>query len=173
MSEAVIRRALPGDASAIGRMHVKAWREAYAGMIPDEVLAQLDPGRRAAMWRDNLLNGRRVVFVSELEDDIVGFGACGVQRDASLPYEQEIAALYVLRRAQRHGIGRGLMAAMASELMAQGHVAASLWVLEENAAARAFYERLGGKVVARREEARDGFTAIGVAYAWDDLRALM
>jgi ribosomal protein S18 acetylase RimI-like enzyme len=173
MSEAVIRRASPSDASAIGRMHVKAWRETYAGLIPDEVLAQLDPAQRATMWRDNLTSGRRAVFVSEVEDDIVGFGACGSQRDASLPYHVEFAAVYVLRRAQRHGIGWRLMAAMARELIAQGHIAASLWVLEENATARAFYERLGGKVVARREQARDGFTSIGVAYAWDDLSVLL
>lgn len=152
---------------------MQAWRETYAGLIPDDVLARLDPVQRAAMWRDNMTNNRRAVFVGELEDDIVGFGACGLQRDESLPYEREIAALYVLRRAQRHGIGRGLMAAMARELIAQGHVAASLWVMEENATARAFYQRLGGKVVLRREQARDEFTSIGVAYAWDDLSVLL
>lgn len=152
---------------------MQAWRETYAGFIPDDVLARLDPEQRANMWRDNMTNNRRAVFVSEIDGDIVGFGACGLQRDASLPYRVEIAALYVLRRAQRHGIGRGLMVAMARELMAQGDASASLWVMEENAPARAFYERLGGKVIVRREQARDGFTSIGVAYAWDDLGRLI
>lgn len=171
MSEAAIRRALPADAVRIGTMHVQAWREAYAGLIPDEVLARLDADERAAMWRD-IIAGGRSVFVAELDGDILGFGACGPQRDVSLPYDAEISALYVLHRAQRNGLGRRLMAAMARELIAQGHMATSLWVLETNAPARAFYERLGGKLVERREQTRYEFTSIGIAYAWDDLSLL-
>ena len=167
-----IRRAAVADVARIGAVHVQAWHEAYAGLIPDEVLARLDPGRRAAMWLRLLTDGR-AVFVGELEDEIVGFGSCGPQRDASLPYDGEIAAIYVLRRAYRVGIGRRLMAAMARELRAQGFQSASLWVMEVNAPARAFYERLGGKVVTRRDQIRDGFAAIGVAYAWDDLSVLV
>lgn len=168
-----IRRALAADAASIGAVHVQAWREAYADLIPDEVLERLDPERRARMWRDILADEQRALFVGEIDNAIVGFGACGPQRDESLPYDGEIAEIYVLRRAQRHGIGRRLMAAMADALRAQGCASASLWVIEANAPARAFYERLGGKAVTRREQTRDGFAAIGVAYAWDDLGTLV
>jgi len=63
--------------------------------------------------------------------------------------------------------------AMARKLREQGFQSASLWVMEVNAPARAFYERLGGRAVTRREQTRDGFAAIGVAYAWDDLSVLI
>jgi hypothetical protein len=69
-------------------------------------------------------------------------------------------------------IGRALMAATAGDLLAQGHVSAMLWVLEANTPARRFYGALGGWEVAKREQQRDGFRAIGIAYAWDDLRRL-
>jgi hypothetical protein len=65
------------------------------------------------------------------------------------------------------------MAVMARDLLDRGHVSASLWVLEANAPARRFYEALGGRVVTIREEERDGFRSVGVAYGWDDLRRLL
>ena len=64
------------------------------------------------------------------------------------------------------------MSALARDLLADGHVSAMLWVLENNLPARRFYERLGGREITRREQCRDGFCAIGVAYGWDDLRAI-
>ncbi|HET6196786.1 MAG TPA: GNAT family N-acetyltransferase, partial [Acetobacteraceae bacterium] len=152
--------------------HVLAWRETYAGLVPDQVLASLDPAQRTAMWRDAM--ARTVsVQLAEYDGAIVGFGSSRPQPDASLPYAGEIGALYVLRRAQRRGVGRLLMAAMARDLLAGGHGSASLWVLEGNAPARRFYEALGGAEVARREQQREGFTAVGIAYGWDDLKLLL
>jgi ribosomal protein S18 acetylase RimI-like enzyme len=166
-----LRPATEADAATLGQVHVQAWHEAYAGIIPDAVLAALDPAKRAAMWRDALARGS-VVHLAEQHGALVGVGAGRPQSDASLPYSGEIAAIYVLRRAQRFGVGRALMAAVARDLLAQGHTGATLWVLEANSPARRFYEALGGKVVASREEERDGFRATGIAYGWPDLTVL-
>jgi len=167
-----LRRATPGDADALGLVHVAAWREAYAGLVPDEILAGLDPQQRAAMWREAMAHGA-AIHLAEQNGAIVGFGSGGEQREPSLSFSGEIRALYVLKRAQRRGVGRMLMAAVAQGLLAQGHACASLWVIERNAPARRFYEALGGKEVARREQQRDGFSAIGVAYGWEDLTVLI
>ncbi len=115
---AVPRRA---DADALGLVHVAAWREAYTGLVPDEILAGLDPQQRAAMWREAIAHGA-TIHLAEQNGAIVGFGSSGEQRDPSLPFSGEIRALYVLQRAQRRGVGRMLMAAMAHDLLAQGHV---------------------------------------------------
>jgi phosphoribosylanthranilate isomerase len=167
-----LRRGTPEDAEALAAAHVQAWLEAYGGQVPDEVLAGLDTRQRAAMWREGMA-GRVVVRIAEQAGGVVGLGSSGKQPDPTLPFSGEIGALYVLRRAQRQGIGRMLMAAMAQDLLAQGHASASLWVLESNARARRFYEALGGREVARREQQLEGFTAVGIAYAWEDLRALI
>jgi phosphoribosylanthranilate isomerase len=167
-----LRRALPADAEALGLVHVAAWREAYVGLVPDEVLTALDPRARAAMWQGALSRGA-AVHLAEQGGAIVGFGSSGPQPDASLACSGEIHALYVLRIAQRQGVGRMLMAAMARELSAQGHGSALLWVMENNLPARRFYEALGGRELARREQQREGFSAVGIAYFWPDLRALI
>jgi phosphoribosylanthranilate isomerase len=170
-SDVQLRRATPEDAATLGRVHVEAWREAYIGLVPDEVLAALDPRERAAMAREALAKGS-AVQIAERGGSIVGFGLSASKRDASLPFSGEIRALYVLRSAQRQGVGRALMSAMARDLLAQGHASAALWVLEGNTSARAFYRELGGREIARREQQRDGFSAIGIAYGWEDLTVL-
>jgi predicted GNAT family acetyltransferase len=71
------------------------------------------------------------------------------------------------------GIGRALMAATAGDLLARGHVSAMLWAMEANTPARSFYASLGGREIATNEQERDGFRAVGVAYAWDDLQRLI
>ena len=166
-----LRRATEADVAALGVVHVQAWREAYTGMLPDTVLAGLDPVQRSSLWRDGLARGA-VVQLAEQDDAIIGFGSSGKQFDPSLPYSGEIRAIYVLRRAQRLGIGRALMAAAAGDLLAHGHASAMLWVLEANTPARRFYEALGGREIARREQQREEFRAVGVAYGWDDLKRL-
>ena len=92
----------------------------------------------------------------------------------SLPFSGEIRALYVLKRAQRRGVGRMLMAADGAGSAGAGpRVRHALGLSRRNAPARRFYEALGGKEVARREQQRDGFRAIGVAYGWEDLTVLI
>ncbi len=135
------------------------------------MLAALDPRARAALWRDVLAKGG-AVHLAERDGAVIGFASGGAQRDTSLPYSGEIGALYVLRSTQRQGVGRALMSVVASDLLARGHVSATLWVLEGNGSARRFYEALGGREIARREELRDGFSAVGIAYGWADLTAL-
>ncbi|HTI79524.1 MAG TPA: GNAT family N-acetyltransferase [Acetobacteraceae bacterium] len=124
------------------------------------------------MWHGIIESGASVQL-AEQDGAIIGFGSAGPQRDASLPFSAEIGAIYVLRAAQRRRVGRRLMALMARDLLDRGHTAASLWVLEANTPARRFYETLGGREILRREEERDGFVSVGVAYGWDDLTKLL
>jgi len=69
-------------------------------------------------------------------------------------------------------IGLRLFRAMSSSLQQRGFSAAALWVLRENLRARRFYERLGGKVFAEREDVRDGATLVELVYGWPDLNQL-
>ena len=64
------------------------------------------------------------------------------------------------------------MAALANSLHARGFKSLCLWVLEENANARRFYERLGGALVGEKVEVDGGYEFNEVAYGWTDLTAL-
>lgn len=175
-----IRAAIPPDAAAIAAVHVAAWRESYAGLVPERVLASLSVADRAARWQGILSRPEAfddtATFLAEGEGGVLGFASCGAQRTPTLRdqgFTAEISAIYILRAAQRRGLGAALMAALARALLTRGHPAASLWVLERNAPARRFYERLGGEVVGRKEEQREAMTLHELAYGWRDLGRLL
>ena len=46
-----IRIALPEDAETIASLQVAAWRAAYAGLMPQEFLDQMDGPGRMESWR--------------------------------------------------------------------------------------------------------------------------
>jgi ribosomal protein S18 acetylase RimI-like enzyme len=179
MSAIGFRQAVAEDSAALGALHLASWRETYAGILPEPLLAALSADERAAMWRAVLENpglfGGGTIFVAEAEHGIVGFGACGAQRDAGLNaqgFDGEIGAVYVLEAHQGAGVGASLMRLMAARLLDQGRTAASLWVLSDNRPARAFYERLGGVPVGEKREEQAGAVLTEVAYGWSDLAGL-
>ena len=173
MTGPTVRPARLADAERIGDIHVAAWRETYAGLMPPARLAALNVAERAAMWRRQLASGTaRGIAIAELDGLIVGFASCAKQRTAELAaagYASEVTAIYVLRAGQGRGAGRLLMQAMARRLIAEGYRSMALWMLATNTPARGFYERLGGTIVAERVE--DGVPE--VAYGWRDVASLI
>jgi ribosomal protein S18 acetylase RimI-like enzyme len=191
MDEIAIRRAQAGDAGAIAVVHVAAWRETYAGLMPEPLLGALSVEERTSRWHRILTTPDRsresAAFVTvHAAQSVVGFGSCGRQPLADLVaggFAGEFSALYVLAAHQRRGLGRRLMVLMAEDLMARKVRGAALWVLRENEPARRFYEALGAKVVGRRvetvgEHVRGERRVQGddelheVAYGWPDLAVL-
>jgi ribosomal protein S18 acetylase RimI-like enzyme len=173
------RTATSSDAAALGDLHVASWRETYAGFLPDQMLNALSTESRSAMWSAILnqdAHWQADVFVSERDGAIVGFGACGGQRDNALlqqGFDGEIGAIYVRRASQGCGVGRSLMGLMAKALIAQRRTSAALWVLRENVPARRFYEKLGGILAGEKVEEESGAVLTEVAYGWSDLSSLL
>ncbi len=170
-----VRAALPVDADAIATAHVAAWREAYRGLLPEAVLAGLSVASRSEQWRQTLTRtpATHSVFVAESDTDgIVGFISGGPRRTQGLAGDAEVYALYVRASAQRQGLGRHLMRALATTLRERGLHSLGLWVLRENATARGFYARLGGKPGGERRDIEAGHTVIETAYEWRDLAVL-
>lgn len=175
-----LRRATESDAAGLAAVHVASWRETYAGIMPDAMLAGLSVEARAETWRrilgDPSVAGGTGVYIVEDQGRIVGFGSCGEQRDrylADLGFDGEISAIYVLQSHQGRGVGRAVVREMAAALQRRAHEAVTLWVLRENAIARGFYEHLGGAVIAEKKDERPGATLTEVAYGWRDLARLV
>ncbi|HJQ76677.1 MAG TPA: GNAT family N-acetyltransferase [Acidimicrobiia bacterium] len=139
MNNELIRWGRPEDAGAISDVHVTAWQQAYRGILGDEYLDSLDRGARQAWWASYLSRGSRV-HVAEHDGAVVGFCTPGVSNEAGWG---EIFAIYVHPEHWGTGIGRELIVAGESTVLASGLDRALLWVLEDNRRARAFYERQG------------------------------
>ena len=148
----MIRAAVPADAEAIDRIHVHAWRRAYADFIPPDRMPDVEDEEpeRLARWRERLADEEIATWVHEVDGLVAGFAAAG---------PQVLWALYVDPVAQGAGVGSALLA------HAEGHLRgeAILWVYTANEAARRFYEARGWELVPGSEETGD-HPAPGVKY---------
>ncbi|MEX2645807.1 MAG: GNAT family N-acetyltransferase [Gaiellaceae bacterium] len=130
----LVRAAVPEDAEAIARVHVRAWQVGYAHVFPPEKLAGIDEAARARQWREGLESDWSALVL----DDGSGFASVGPSRDVE--GEGELYAIYVSPEHWDTGRGRALMERAVEDLRAQGFEEATLWVLEDNPRARRFYE---------------------------------
>ena len=169
-----IRPAATADCRAIAEVHVASWQETYGGLLPEAVIARQGVDDRETQWRRTLERDPRLsdVFVADHDGAVVGFVASGPCRTDALERDGEIYAVYLLRAHQRRGTGRALCRAAALRLRERGMASVAVWVLRENAPARRFYERAGGKILSERTMTETGATIVEVAYGWDDLTAL-
>jgi len=86
----------------------QSWQTTYAGIVPHEYLASLNEVVRVPIWRE-WLSRDTLVFVVEIEGELVGFGSAGPIREPMQDYDAELFAIYVLKHAQKRGIGTVLL----------------------------------------------------------------
>lgn len=126
----------------MAHVHVQGWHEAYTGRIPQQILDGLDVQERASMWRGILAgefpDHESTIAVAEAEGRIVGFASSGrsIDEDA-VAGRRQLYSIYLLADYYGSGAGQRLLDAVI------GTAAASLWVLDDNPRAWAFYTRNG------------------------------
>lgn len=170
-----IRAATCADVDAIAALHVASWRSTYRGILLDEFLDGPVEENRLNLWRSRLENpgAAQIVLLTEGADGLDGF-VC-LLLDHGPHRHSYIDNLHVAARCRGRGLGKRLMQAAASAIPAT-HAAqpVSLTVFEQNRAACAFYERIGGKageVVYEVEP--DGRELPSLKYAWASRDALL
>ena len=165
-----VRRAVPDDAAALGRLHVRAWQWAYDGMLPADYLAGLadQTARREAMWRQIAeLRDDQPLWVAERDGRVIGLCNTAPGRDQP-PDTAELLSIYIDPDAVGTGVGAALMNEAVADMRARGYKQAILWVLEANDRGRRFYEKGGWRfdgVV--KEEEMWGTTVREVRYRLD------
>lgn len=131
------RAALGEDAARIAQVHIQAWRESYAHLLPAETLAGLEQAPRERRWRELIDAATPDVWVACDGADIVGWASASAGRDDDRPRPLELEGIYVL--ASHYGSGAGQLLLNA----AVGQSGAYLWIAEDNPRAFAFYRRNG------------------------------
>lgn len=140
----ILRPAVPDEAMAVARVHVRAWQIAYKGLMPDEYLAGLRPEERAQRYDFGSLDASRPKTLVAIEaDTVLGFATISPARDENAAGQGELCALYVEPGCWGRGVGRALAAAARNELCRLGFMRAVLWVVAGNARATQFYRADG------------------------------
>lgn len=164
-----VRPAMPDDAGGIATVHVKSWQESYVGLLPQEVLDRQSVPARYRNWSAQLSkpSGHRWIYVAiDPGAGIVGFAEAARCRPTLSGPTFEIPVIYILQSHARRGLGRRLMHALAQAMDGQGPGDIALWSLADNRAARAFYEAIGGRLMASRAERERGGRSILAGYRW-------
>lgn len=139
-----IAHARPQDARSVAVIHVEAWRAAYVGIVPADVLASLSVDKREAMWRQCISQGKPELLVARVDAAVVGWLSFGPCRDAgSAEAQAELWAIYVRPAAWSSGAGRSLWLRARDLMRVQGFESCSLWVLAQNERAIRFYGAAG------------------------------
>src|SRR5215467_12248125 len=143
------RKARPGDAEAVARIYVEAWRDTYPLVLPIRILAGMTVEGQSARWRNAIsIAAREAVYVVENEKGtVLGMTSMGRARDSGLGYDAEIYTLYVDPLMTGAGIGRTLLSGAFDALSERGHTRCVIWAHAGNPA-RFFYEAMGGKLIA-------------------------
>ncbi len=164
-----VREALPADAEAIARVHVRGWQFAYRGLVPDHYLDSLSVDDERTKRNRQLLSQlgpSRKMWVAVELSQVVGFAGAGPTRDEDTSGPTgELYAIYVDPDHWGRGAGSALMGSVHDFLDSEGYREATLWVLEDNERTRRFYERHGWEFDGTtKADERPGFTLHEVRY---------
>jgi len=164
----MIRIANSEDAAAIAAVHVRGWQAAYRGYFPDDFLDDLSVADRAKGWVVWLADAARPTAVYETPAGIAGVVSIGPSRDSGASSATgELLLIYVEPALWRRGVGTALMSWATAAAPARDWTAMTLWTIEGNASARAFYERCGWvRDGATKREPFAGHVLSQVRYAW-------
>lgn len=140
----IIRKAVMDDACALAKILSESWACAYKHIVPPVELArQCDLFNNSDRFRA-MLQAPRGEFYIALDGDV----PCGEfmfckSRDEDLPDYAEIVSIYSIEPYWGSGLGCAMMKTALSKITDFNFSNVLLWVFEENARARNFYEKFG------------------------------
>jgi diamine N-acetyltransferase len=151
-----IRPAHAADAEALALVGAATFLETFAGILDGaDIVAHCANQHASEVYRSLLARPRARAWLAEAE---VGRAPVGyvllddsglVVRDPS-PGDMEIKRIYLLRRFQGTGVGRGMMDAAITDARAQGATRLLLGVYSRNTRAITFYEKAGFHLAGER-----------------------
>jgi GNAT superfamily N-acetyltransferase len=150
VADLIVRPAGVDDADGFVRAYEESWDAALAPLA-GRALRELSPlDERLEAFRKTFGAGLPLgagAWVADAGGEIVGVA---VRTGA------ELRSLYVVPKAWGTGAAQALMGTALAAIGADGHVEATLWVVEANPRARRFYEREGWEPTGETRESELG-----------------
>jgi ribosomal protein S18 acetylase RimI-like enzyme len=146
VADASVRVARVSDAPAVGLVQAVVYREAYAGTLPDEVVAQFEPRAFTNAWRASLTTAPsrdHLLLVACAGEQVVGLAAVGPSTDPDGQEAAELLVLAVHPEARRQGHGSRLLNAAVDTARGRDRHVLSTWVLAGDDRTRAFLTAAG------------------------------
>jgi GNAT superfamily N-acetyltransferase len=175
------RTAAADDAAAVAGLHADSWRRHYRGAFSDAFLDGDVPGFLLSRWTGLLTapDPQARTIVAELDGELVGLAHTQLGEDPA--WGALLDNLHVSYGLKRLGVGTRLLALTAQAVLdSTPESGLYLWVLEQNAGARAFYTARGGTCVETvrvpppgGDPSRLNGSPMGLRFAWPDPSRLL
>jgi ribosomal protein S18 acetylase RimI-like enzyme len=155
MAGGFVRAARVADAPEVARVQVASWRAAFAGLVPDAVIAELSSEetveRFAGHWQESIssppTSRHRIHVAVEKpgEPGILGFAAAGPATDEDLwpGTDGELYELHVAPAVAREGHDERLLHAVADTFAEDGFSTGYTWALSGDEARIGFLQAAG------------------------------
>jgi ribosomal protein S18 acetylase RimI-like enzyme len=148
LDEVLIESARPADSASLRDLHLETWIATYRDRLPGAFFNERVAVHRVRDWaellRDQTALGGGVVVAR------AGVRVCGLCQYGPTEDDDDdprsvghIDRLYVHPDHQRTGVGRSLLTEATYRLRTRGMSSVTLWALQDDERARAFYERFG------------------------------
>ena len=159
-----VRPARAGDAVSLARIQVASWRCGFAGIVPQDLLAELTSEEAEQVWRDRWREAitspptsrHRVLAAVDggPSREVAGFASAGPATDADRwpGTDGEVYELRIYPERTGQGHGSRLLHAVADTLIEGGFHTVSIWALEADTALRRFLEASGWAADGARAE---------------------
>jgi GNAT superfamily N-acetyltransferase len=164
----------PDDVDAVVSLHADSWQRHYRGAFSDTFLDGGVAGFLLPMWTDRLSKPepRARAILAEQDGQLAGLAYTLLDEDPA--WGAFLDNLHVAHWLKRRGIGARLLS-LTKQAVRDWSPSSGLylWVLEQNADARAFYAAQGGVCVQREDVTPPGGNPAhltgkpaGLRYAW-------
>ncbi len=161
-----LRAARRGEAEALARLHVEAWRDAHAAFAPAAATKALNAERRLPTWQRTLTDPTQHVLVVEHNNALAGLVCFGPASQPALGDQAEIKHLYVVATKRQQGVGQSLLQAALNQIATLGFTKATLAVVQENTSARNFYQTCGGLETGAFTDAGPLWKSANIIVTW-------
>lgn len=161
------------DAVAISKLHIEAERETYGSTIPSLLENVSDINGRIHLWRSALNRDWSSVFCLMAigpSGDLTGFLSGRISTNEK---SARFSSIYLLRRYQRKGFGRRLLATFAQEACHRGTLDIVTVVPAGNIGARCFLNWCGGLETSSEAFTYQDTDVKMVHYKWNNLPQLV
>ena len=178
MTEFKIRPATIDDCPSLANILISATADTFRGLVPDSCWQGFTRKESTQNWKRNFKADGTVVaeeslFVAETRSHgVVGF-ALATETSSEDPFAtqfpHELRSLQVHPSWQKQGVGRLLVAQVASTIWQNGETHVLVKVLKENPNV-GFYERLGAVFLAKRPYTWLDFQTEEFIYGWENIQ---
>lgn len=170
------RPAVPSDAQMIIDLHVSMSQNTYAHILPESYLQDVLPTEKRELWQTRcaaLPSPDHLIIVACDGAEIAGF--CCFVFNEEKEFGTYLHNIYVSPFFQAKGVAKTLLReALSTFENSRKDLPVHLVAFAKNTRATAIYDRLGGRVIERREVTRAGNPAVElVRYQWPTAHELL